>query len=131
MDLSLPVMDGWEATRRLKADGRTAAIPVMALTGHAFAGIADGAAQAGCDRVVAKPCLPNDLWSEIQKTLEGNSISTAADTRRSGQQHAESIEQETSRRRAPRAREGSGKGERSTGKATPKRREPGARGRRR
>jgi CheY-like chemotaxis protein len=102
MDLSLPVMDGWEATRRLKADERTAAIPVMALTGHAFAGIADGAAKAGCDRVVAKPCLPNELWSEIQKTLEGESVSTgSADTRRSGQ-HAESIEQEGSGPRAPR-----------------------------
>jgi two-component system cell cycle response regulator DivK len=43
MDLSLPVMDGWEATRRLKADQRTRAIPVVALTGHALAGISEGA----------------------------------------------------------------------------------------
>ena len=49
MDLSLPVMDGWEATRRLKADYRTAAIPVVALTGHALAGISEGAKKAGCD----------------------------------------------------------------------------------
>src|SRR5579864_2723400 len=43
MDLSLPVIDGWEATRRLKADKRTAPIPVVALTGHALAGISEGA----------------------------------------------------------------------------------------
>src|SRR5712691_10524249 len=46
MDLSLPIMDGWEATRRLKADPRTAAIPVVALTSHALAGSSDGARQA-------------------------------------------------------------------------------------
>ena len=46
MDLSLPVMDGWEATRRLKEDTRTASIPVVALTGHALAGISDGAKKA-------------------------------------------------------------------------------------
>src|ERR1700752_4662904 len=48
MDLSLPVMDGWEATRRLKADARTAHIPIVALTGHALAGFSEGAKEAGC-----------------------------------------------------------------------------------
>ena len=71
MDLSLPVMDGWEATRRLKADRRTAEIPVVALTGHALAGISEGARQAGCDAFVTKPCLPEDLVREIRKVLEG------------------------------------------------------------
>ncbi len=71
MDLSLPVMDGWEATRRLKADERTAEIPVVALTGHALAGISEGARQAGCDAFVTKPCLPEDLVREIQKVLGG------------------------------------------------------------
>src|ERR1700687_1622923 len=42
MDLSLPLMDGWEATRRLKADPRTATIPIVALTGHALAGLSEG-----------------------------------------------------------------------------------------
>jgi len=70
MDLSLPVMDGWEATRRLKADARTASIPVVALTGHALAGISDGAKQAGCDAFVTKPCLPEDLVKEIRKVLD-------------------------------------------------------------
>jgi CheY-like chemotaxis protein len=73
MDLSLPVMDGWEATRRLKADSRTAEIPVVALTGHALAGISEGAKQAGCDAFVTKPCLPEDLVREIRKVLEAPS----------------------------------------------------------
>jgi CheY-like chemotaxis protein len=70
MDLSLPVMDGWEATRRLKADERTAEIPVVALTGHALAGISEGAKQAGCDAFVTKPCLPEDLVREIRRVLD-------------------------------------------------------------
>jgi CheY-like chemotaxis protein len=69
MDLSLPVMDGWEATRRLKADARTANIPVVALTGHALAGISEGAKNAGCDAFVTKPCLPEDLVKEIRRVL--------------------------------------------------------------
>jgi len=69
MDLSLPVMDGWEATRRLKADERTANIPVVALTGHALAGISEGAKKAGCDAFVTKPCLPEDLVTEIRRVL--------------------------------------------------------------
>jgi two-component system cell cycle response regulator DivK len=83
MDLSLPVMDGWEATRRLKADKRTASIPVVALTGHALAGISEGAKKAGCDAFVTKPCLPEDLVREIRKILDGPSSSTKK-ARRSG-----------------------------------------------
>lgn len=70
MDLSLPVMDGWEATRRLKSDPRTAGIPVVALTGHALAGISEGARAAGCDAFVTKPCLPDDLVREIRRVLD-------------------------------------------------------------
>lgn len=69
MDLSLPVMDGWEATRRLKSDARTARIPVVALTGHALAGLSEHAKQAGCDAFVTKPCLPEDLVKEIRRVL--------------------------------------------------------------
>jgi CheY-like chemotaxis protein len=83
MDLSLPVMDGWEATRRLKADERTASIPVVALTGHALAGISEGAKKAGCDAFVTKPCLPEDLVKEIRRILE-QPPSTARKGRRSG-----------------------------------------------
>ena len=71
MDLSLPVMDGWEASRRLKADQRTKAIPIVALTGHALAGYADGARRAGCDAFVTKPCLPEALVNEITRILGG------------------------------------------------------------
>ena len=69
MDLSLPVMDGWEATRRLKADATTKGIPVVALTGHAMAGHSDSAKSAGCDVVITKPCLPHDLINEIKKVI--------------------------------------------------------------
>jgi two-component system, cell cycle response regulator DivK len=69
MDLSLPVMDGWEATRRLKADERTRAIPVVALTGHALSGHSNGAREAGCDAFVTKPCLPDALVQEVRKQL--------------------------------------------------------------
>jgi two-component system, cell cycle response regulator DivK len=70
MDLSLPVMDGWEATRRLKADARTRAIPVVALTGHALAGHSEVALKAGCDAFVTKPCLPDALVLEVKRVLE-------------------------------------------------------------
>jgi two-component system, cell cycle response regulator DivK len=70
MDLSLPVMDGWEATRRLKQDQRTRNIPVMALSGHVLAGNAEQARQAGADEFVAKPCLPQDLENKIRTMLK-------------------------------------------------------------
>jgi two-component system cell cycle response regulator DivK len=89
MDLSLPVMDGWEATRRLKADKRTAAIPVVALTGHALAGISEGARMAGCDAFVTKPCLPEDLVKEIRRVLDESTLS--ARRRRSGKYAKSSI----------------------------------------
>jgi two-component system, cell cycle response regulator DivK len=69
MDLSLPVMDGWEATRRLKADERTRNIPVVALTGHALTGHSTGARDAGCDAFVTKPCLPDALVQEVKRQL--------------------------------------------------------------
>jgi CheY-like chemotaxis protein len=70
MDLSLPGMDGWEATRQLKADDRTRRIPVVALTGHALAGASEGARRAGCDSFVTKPCLPDDLVVEVRRMLD-------------------------------------------------------------
>src|SRR6185436_6116535 len=71
MDLSMPVIDGWEATRRLKADAITKSIPVVALTGHAMAGHSESAKGAGCDLVITKPCLPQDLIKEIKKVIGG------------------------------------------------------------
>ena len=69
MDVSIPGIDGWEATRRLKADERTQHIPVVALTGHALAGASEGAKKAGCDSFVTKPCLPDDLVVEVRRML--------------------------------------------------------------
>jgi CheY-like chemotaxis protein len=69
MDLSLPVLDGWEATRRLKADVRTAHIPVVALTAHDGSGELQRATRAGCDWFVPKPCLPHDLIEEVRRVL--------------------------------------------------------------
>ena len=89
MDLSLPVMDGWEATRRLKADKRTATIPVVALTGHALAGISEGARKAGCDAFVTKPCLPEDLVKEIRKVLD--ELPSSKKSRRSGKYAKNSV----------------------------------------
>ena len=70
MDLALPRMDGWDATRRLKNDPRTRHIPIVALTGHALAGHAEGAREAGCDAFVTKPCLPDALVAEIRRLLD-------------------------------------------------------------
>ena len=70
MDLALPRMDGWEATRRLKSEPKTKDIPVVALTGHALAGHAEGAREAGCDAFVTKPCLPDALVVEIKRLLD-------------------------------------------------------------
>lgn len=69
MDLSLPVMDGWEATRRIKADPKTKDIKVIALTGHAEPAHAKRALDAGCDDFVAKPCLPEHLLEKVREHL--------------------------------------------------------------
>jgi len=69
MDLSLPQLDGWEATKRLKADERTGSIPIIALTAHALASAHEKAMAAGCDAVVTKPCIPRDLEAEVRRQL--------------------------------------------------------------
>ena len=69
MDLSLPVMDGWEAIRRLKSDERTKRIPIIALTGHALASHSKGALEAGCDAFLSKPCLPDKLLEKVEILL--------------------------------------------------------------
>lgn len=70
MDLSMPVVDGWEATRRLKSDARTAHIPVVAFTAHDGAGELERATLAGCDWFVPKPCPPHALVTEIRRLLQ-------------------------------------------------------------
>ena len=70
MDLSLPVMDGWEATRKLKANNELKSIPVIALTAHARVGDEEKAKDAGCDDYLTKPIDENELFSKIAKYLE-------------------------------------------------------------
>lgn len=65
MDMSLPVLDGWEATRRLKADPATAAIPVIAFTAHAMTGEREKALAAGCDEFETKPVDLERLLGKI------------------------------------------------------------------
>lgn len=70
MDLSLPELDGLEATRCLKKDERTKCIPVLALTGHAVAAHSRDARAAGCAAFLTKPCLPEVLLGEIRRALQ-------------------------------------------------------------
>ncbi|KQS86430.1 MULTISPECIES: response regulator [Methylobacterium] len=69
MDLSLPLVDGWEATRRIKADATTAAIPVMAITANAMTGDEDRARAAGCDDFMTKPVDEDLLFAKLQHWL--------------------------------------------------------------
>jgi CheY-like chemotaxis protein len=71
MDMSLPVMDGWQATRKLKADELTSTIPVIALTAHAIAGDREKTLAAGCDDYSTKPVDFPQLLIKIQTLLHG------------------------------------------------------------
>jgi len=69
MDIAMPVLNGLEATKILKADPATASIPVVALTAHAMVEDRDLAAEAGCDSYVAKPAEPRQVLAEVQRML--------------------------------------------------------------
>jgi len=69
MDISIPKIDGWEATERLKADGVTSRIPIVALTAHALEEDRAKAMRAGCDGYLAKPVEPRRVVQEVEKFI--------------------------------------------------------------
>jgi CheY-like chemotaxis protein len=69
MDISIPIIDGWEATQVLKHDPETRHIPIIALTAHALASDRERAMQVGCDGYLAKPCEPRAVVAEVQRFL--------------------------------------------------------------
>jgi CheY-like chemotaxis protein len=70
MDMGLPILDGWEATRRIKAEGEFKHIPVIAITSHAMKGDERKARDAGCDEYLSKPIDENELMKKIKKFLD-------------------------------------------------------------
>lgn len=70
MDISIPKIDGWEATRILKGDPETAGIPVIALTAHALTSDRERAKEIGCDGYLAKPVEPRRVLEEVQRHLQ-------------------------------------------------------------
>jgi CheY-like chemotaxis protein len=71
MDMSLPIMDGWETTRRIKADDTMRSIPVIGLTAHAMSGDREKAIEAGCDDYDTKPVEIERLLRKIERLLDG------------------------------------------------------------
>ena len=69
MDMSLPIIDGWEASRRLKADDATRSVPVIGLTAHAMSGDREKAIEAGCDDYDTKPVDMNRLLGKIEALI--------------------------------------------------------------
>ena len=69
MDISIPIIDGWEATQVLKHDPATQSIPIIALTAHALASDREKAMEVGCDGYLAKPCEPRAVVAEVQRFL--------------------------------------------------------------
>jgi CheY-like chemotaxis protein len=70
MDLGMPLLDGWAATRAMKAHPRSKHIPVIVLTGHVTADSLERARAAGADAVLTKPCLPHDLLAQVDEILD-------------------------------------------------------------
>ena len=69
MDISIPLIDGWEVTKTLKKDAATSRIPVIALTAHAMPGDREHALEVGCDGYLAKPCEPRAVLAEVNRLL--------------------------------------------------------------
>jgi CheY-like chemotaxis protein len=69
MDISIPLIDGWEVTQTLKREEATSGIPVIALTAHAMPGDRERALKVGCDGYLAKPCEPRAVLAEVNRLL--------------------------------------------------------------
>jgi CheY-like chemotaxis protein len=78
MDMNMPEVDGWEATRQIKANASTAAVPVIALTAHAMTGDRERALEAGCTDYHTKPIEFAKLLAQIETILQGHSTDPAA-----------------------------------------------------
>jgi CheY-like chemotaxis protein len=78
MDLNLPEIDGWEATRRLKADPATRDIPIIALTAHAMAGDREKALATGCDEFETKPIDFGRLLPKVERLIDAKEVGPAA-----------------------------------------------------
>ena len=80
MDMSLPVLDGWGATRQIKAESSTQSIPLIALTAHAMAGDRDKALQAGCDDYDTKPIELPRLLDKMDRLLKEKTVGARSDS---------------------------------------------------
>ena len=78
MDISIPIIDGWEATQILKHDPATSHIPIIALTAHALASDREKAMEVGCAGYLAKPCEPRAVVAEVQRFLGRGTSNGAA-----------------------------------------------------
>ena len=78
MDISIPEIDGWEATRILRADPKTQSIPIVALTAHAMADDRERAAEIGFTSYLAKPVEPRAVVAEVRRWIGGEGISSVA-----------------------------------------------------
>lgn len=72
MDISIPKVDGWQATKLLKGDPETAGIPIIALTAHALTSDRERAREIGCDGYLAKPVEPRRVLEEVQRHLQNS-----------------------------------------------------------
>jgi len=69
MDVGLPEMDGWEVTRKIRADANLGQTPIIAVTAHAMSGDEDKALQVGCNDYIAKPIDEDELWEKVEKHI--------------------------------------------------------------
>ena len=69
MDVGLPEMDGWEVTRKIRADADLKQTPIIAVTAHAMSGDEDKALQVGCNDYIAKPIDEDELWEKVEKHI--------------------------------------------------------------